>query len=318
MTVYIVRRLLMGVLIVVLVTIMIFLIMRLLPGDPLLLFLGQNDVGTLSEQQIQEMKHKYGLDQSLPMQYISWMGGVVRGDLGNSIFFNEKVGVLIQERLPITFHLGILAFIFSGIIGIGAGVICALRRGTWIDNVVTILANVGITIPAFWAGIILIYFLAMKWGLLPVYGYTSPFDDFWMSTKQVIMPVICLALFPVASLCRQTRSAMLEVVQMDYMRTAWSKGLPERVIMLRHAIKNALIPVITVMGLHIATIVGGSVLMETVFNISGIGRLITQSILQHDYQVVQACVLIIAIVIVLSNLLVDISYGWFDPRIRYD
>jgi peptide/nickel transport system permease protein len=318
MTVYLVRRLLMGILIVVLVTIMIFLIMRLLPGDPLMLYISQNEAGSLSPVQIEALKHKFGLDQSLPMQYISWMGGVIRGDLGTSLFFSEKVTTLIKQRLPISVHLGVLAFIFSGILGIGSGVICALRRGTWIDNLVTVMANVGITIPAFWAGIILIYFLALKAGWLPVYGYTSPFDDFWMSTKQVIMPVICLALFPVASLCRQTRSAMLEVIHQDYMRTAWSKGLPERMIILRHALKNALIPVITVMGLHITTIVGGSVLMETVFNISGIGRLITQSILQQDYQVVQACVLIIAIVIVFANLLVDVSYGWFDPRIRYD
>jgi peptide/nickel transport system permease protein len=184
--------------------------------------------------------------------------------------------------------------------------------------VVTLLANIGITLPAFWVGIILIYLLALKLGWLPVYGYTSPFKDFWLSTRQIIMPVICLALFPIASVCRQTRSSMLEVVHQDYIRTAWSKGLPERLIILRHALKNGLIPVITVFGLHVAVIIGGSVLIETVFNISGIGRLITQAIMQQDFQVVQACILIIAVMIVLANLAVDISYGWFDPRIRYN
>jgi peptide/nickel transport system permease protein len=172
--------------------------------------------------------------------------------------------------------------------------------------------------PAFWVGIILIYLLAFKAGWLPVHGYTSPFEDFWLSTKQVIMPVICLSLFSIASLTRLTRSSMLEVVKQDYIRTAWAKGLRERVIIMRHTIKNALIPVITVMGLQVAFIFGGSVLIETVFNIPGIGRLMTQSVMQQDFQVVQGGILIIATVVVLTNLIVDISYGWLDPRIRYE
>jgi len=318
MAAYIARRLLLGILIIVLATIMIFLIMRLLPGDPLMLYINQNEMGSLAPDQVEALRHKFGLDQSLPMQYVGWIGGIFRGNFGRSIFYNEPVGLLIRERLPVSMYLGGLAFVFSGVLGIAAGIICAVKRGTWIDNVVTLLANVGITVPSFWAGIILIYFLALQLGWLPVYGYTSPFKDFWMSARQVIMPVICLALFPIASVCRQTRSAMLEVVYQDYIRTAWSKGLPERLIILRHAIKNGLIPVITVMGLHMSVIVGGSVLIETVFNINGIGRLITQGVLQQDFQVVQACVLIIAAVIVMANLAVDISYGWFDPRIRYD
>jgi peptide/nickel transport system permease protein len=228
------------------------------------------------------------------------------------------VGNLIRERLPVTAHIGIVSFVMSGILGISAGIICAVKRGTWIDSTVTLLANVGITVPSFWAGIILIYLLSLKANWLPVFGYTSPFDDFWLSTRQLIMPVFCLALFPIASLCRQTRSAMLEVVYQDYIRTAWAKGLTEKIVILRHAVKNALIPVITVMGLHVTVIVGGAVLIETVFNIGGIGRLITQAILQQDYAVVQGCVLIIAVVIVMVNLLVDLSYGWFDPRIRYE
>jgi peptide/nickel transport system permease protein len=318
MAVYVLRRLWLGVLIIVLATIMIFLIMRLLPGDPLMLYINRNEMGSLAPEQVEMLRQKFGLDKPMAVQYVSWIGGVFRGEWGLSIFYNEPVGKLIAERLPVSIHLGTLSLIISGIIGISAGVICALRRGTWIDNVVTLLANIGITLPAFWVGIILIYLLALKLGWLPVYGYTSPFKDFWLSTRQIIMPVFCLALFPIASVCRQTRSAMLEVVHQDYIRTAWSKGLPERLIILRHTLKNGLIPVITVMGLHVSVIVGGSVLIETVFNISGIGRLITQAIMQQDFQVVQACVLIIAVMIVLTNLAVDISYGWFDPRIRYD
>jgi peptide/nickel transport system permease protein len=315
---YIIQRLLIGVLIIIMVTIMIFLIMRLLPGDPLMLYINRNEMGSLAPDQVEALRQKFGLDKPMAIQYVSWIGGIFHGDLGLSIFYNEPVGMLIAERIPVTTYLGSLALIISGLLGISAGTVCALRRGTWIDNVVTLLANVGITVPAFFAGIILIYLLALKLGWLPVYGYTSPFKDFWLSTRQIIMPVICLALFPLASVCRQTRSSMLEVVHQDYIRTAWSKGLPERTIILRHALKNGLIPVITVMGLHVSAIIGGSVLVETVFNISGIGRLITQGILQQDFQVVQACVLIIALVIVLANLAVDISYVWFDPRIRYN
>ena len=220
--------------------------------------------------------------------------------------------------MPVTLHLGALSLIMSSIFGISFGVICALRRGTWIDTVVTLLANVGVTMPAFWLGIILIYLLALKAGILPVHGYTSPFEDFWLSTKQVIMPVICLSLFSLASLTRLTRSSMLEVINQDFIRTAWAKGLRERVIIMRHTIKNALIPVITEMGLQVAFIFGGSVLIETVFNIPGVGRLMTQSVMQQDFQVVQAGTLIIATIVVSVNLLVDISYGWLDPRIRYD
>jgi peptide/nickel transport system permease protein len=164
----------------------------------------------------------------------------------------------------------------------------------------------------------MIYLLALKAGLLPVHGYTSPFTDFWLSARQIVMPVICLSLFSVASLTRLTRSSMLEVVQQDYIRTAWAKGMRERVIILRHTIKNALIPVITVMGLQIGFIFGGSVLIETIFNIPGIGRLMTQAVMEQDFQVVQAGTLIIAAVVVLTNLLVDISYGWLDPRIRFE
>ncbi len=318
MTTYIIRRLLMGLLIVLIVTIMIFLFMRLLPGDPLEVYINQSDMSNLSPDQLQQLRQKFGLDKPMPIQYIHWISGVFRGDFGRSIYYDIQVRRLIVERLPVTIHLGFLAFILSGLLGISAGVICALKRGTWIDTVVTFLANIGITMPSFWVGIILIYLLALKAGWLPVHGYTSPFEDFWLSTKQVIMPVICLSLFSIASLTRLTRSSMLEVIKQDYIRTAWAKGLRERVIIMRHTIKNALIPVITVMGLQIAFIFGGSVLIETVFNIPGVGRLMTQSVMQQDFQVVQAGALIIAIVVVLINLIVDISYGWLDPRIRYE
>jgi peptide/nickel transport system permease protein len=227
------------------------------------------------------------------------------------------VGKLLLERYPVTIHLGALAFLFSTTLGIAAGMVAALRRGKLGDAIVTPLTYIGITIPSFWLGVLLVYGVGLKLGWLPTNGYTSPFDDFWLSTKQVIMPVICLSVFGLAATARQMRSSMLEVIRQDYIRTAWSKGLKERVIVIRHAMKNSLIPVITLLGMGIRVIFGGSVLIETVFNIPGLGRLIVTSIFGQDYVVVQASTLVIAIIIILSNLVVDISYGWIDPRIRY-
>jgi peptide/nickel transport system permease protein len=318
MTSYLLRRIFLGVVIIFIVTVMVFLFIRLLPGDPLIIYISRSDMQQLTPDQMLALRVKFGLDKSMPMQYIDWVGGLFHGDMGRSIYYDIDVGLLIKERMPVTLYLGGLAFIFSGVLGISAGVICALKRGTWIDTVVTLLANIGITMPSFWIGIILIYVLALKLNWLPVNGYTSPFTDFWLSARKVIMPVFCLSLFSIASLTRLTRSSMLEVTSQDYIRTAWSKGLKERMIIMRHTIKNALIPVVTVIGLQVAFIFGGSVLIETIFNINGLGRLMTQSVQQQDYLIVQSGTLIMAIMVVVSNLVVDISYGWLDPRIRFD
>jgi peptide/nickel transport system permease protein len=318
MTSYIIRRIVMGIFVIFLVTVMVFLFIRLLPGDPLTIYLNKTDMQQLTEEQLYNLRVKFGLEKTLPLQYVDWISGLFRGDFGKSVYYDVDVALLLKERLPVTLYLGLLAFIISGVVGIAFGIVCALKRSTWIDTVVTLFANVGVTMPSFWVGIILIYVISVKLGWLPVGGYTSPFVDLGRSMKQIIMPVFCLSLFSVASLTRLTRSSMLEVIQQDYIRTAWSKGLRERLIIMRHTIKNGLIPVITVIGLQVAFIFGGSVLIESVFNINGIGRLVTQGVQNQDYQIVQACTLIIAIMVVLSNLIVDISYGWLDPRIRYD
>jgi len=317
MTAYIIRRLMLGVIILLLVTLLVFLAMRLLPGDPLIIFISQSQVEIYSPEQLAEMRHEYGLDRSLPTQYISWIGNILRGDMGKSINLGQDVGYLISAKLPITIYFGVMSFIVSAFFGIIFGIICALRRGKWIDSVVTVLANIGITLPAFWVGILLMYLFSLMLHWLPTSGYIAPTESLGQSLRAAIMPVICLSLFSVASLTRQTRSAMLEVVNQDYIRTAWSKGLRERTIISRHTIKNAMIPVITILGLQVGLIFGGSVLIETVFNIPGMGRLMAESLFSHDYQIVQAGTLVIAVVVVLSNLIVDISYGWFDPRIRY-
>jgi peptide/nickel transport system permease protein len=315
---FIIRRLILAILVLVLVSIFVFLAMRLLPGDPVLMYISASSMQEVTEEQLDQIRHEYGLDKTLPQQYCNWIGGVLHGDFGKSILNKSPVIEEIGKRLPITLHIGVLAFIVATIIGIPAGVLCAVRRGSWLDNVVTTLSNIGITIPVFWLGIILIYVFALYLKWLPVMGYISPFDDFWKNTRQLVMPVFCLALGPIAGNARQARSSMLEVIHKDYIRTAWSKGLNERVIVIKHALKNGLMPVITLSGMGVGTILGGSVLIEQVFNIPGIGRLAVTSVMNQDYPYVQMIALIMAISIVLSNLLVDISYGWLDPRVHYD
>jgi peptide/nickel transport system permease protein len=305
------------ILVLLIVTIIVFLMIRLLPGDPILMYLTTTDLQEITREEVAVIKHDLGLDRPLVVQYFDWLGHVVTGDLGTSIIHRGKVGDDIKRRLPITLHIGGLAFIISIIIGIPMGVIAAVRRGTWLDSVLTSLGNLGITIPVFWLGILLIYAFGLKLDWLPVFGYTSPFKDLALNTRQIILPVFCLAVPPIASAVRLTRSSMLEVMRQDYVRTAWSKGLKERAVIMRHALKNGLIPVVTLKGISLATIVGGSVLVETVFSIPGMGRLAVEALFSQDYTVVQAVILVTSVVVLAINLLVDLSYGWLDPRVRY-
>ena len=308
----------MAVIILFLVTLVVFFVIRLLPGDPLIIFLGQSqELGNMSLKELEHLRAEFGLDKPIAVQYARWIWDLFHGDLGTSIHYHEKVGVLMLERFPVTLHLGLTAFVLSNLLGILLGLLAAIRRGTWIDTVVTVLANIGICIPVFWLAILLTYAFGLKLGWLPIAGYTSPTANFWLSTKQAIMPVICLSIVGLAMTARQMRSSVLEVSQQDYVRTAWSKGLRERIIVFRHILKNSLIPVITLMGIGIGFIFAGSVLIETIFAIPGVGRLLVSSIFAQDYMVIQSGTLVIATIIILSNLVVDISYGWLDPRIRY-
>jgi peptide/nickel transport system permease protein len=318
MTAYIVRRLIQAVVVLILVTLVIFFIMRMLPGDPLRLYLSETQsLESMPPEAVAALRHEFGLDKPLILQYTSWIGGVFRGDFGTSIYYRESVGTLMLERYPITLHLGLLSFVISCILGVLLGLVQALRRGKWIDTSLTVLAYFGISIPTFWLGILLMYFLGLKLGLLPISGYTPPWENFWLSTRQVIMPVICMSVMGIAGTARQMRSSMLEVTRQDYIRTAWSKGLGERTIVYRHMLKNSLIPVVTLLGMFAPMILVGSVFAETVFAIPGVGRLMVSSIFGHDYVVVQSITLLVAAVVILCNLIVDISYGWLDPRIRY-
>lgn len=317
MAIYIFRRVILAVIIIILATILVFFGMRLLPGDPILMLVTANQQQEFNEEQLQFLREQHGLDKPMVVQYVNWMGDILRGDLGVSIFSQMPVADEIFRRLPISVHVGGLAFIIGHILGIPIGVVCALRRGKWIDTVLTTLANLGITVPNFWLGIILTYIFGMQLQWLPIMGYTSPLDDFWLSTKQLIMPVICLVIFPLAGVTRQARSSMLEVISQDYIRTAWSKGLRERTIVIKHALKNGMIPIVTLAGMGIAGIIGGGVIIETVFNIPGLGRLAVTSVISQDYPYVQAITLFVAVAVVSANLIVDITYGWLDPRIRY-
>jgi peptide/nickel transport system permease protein len=317
-TTYIIRRLIQALIVLIIVTLLVFFVMRLLPGDPIIIYVAQTaQLEAMPPEMVDALRAQFGLDKPIMVQYFNWMAGIFRGDFGTSIFYHENVGTLMGERFPVTAHIGVLALIVGAVLGVLAGLLAAIRRGKWLDKVITPLTYIGITIPVFFLAILMIYFFGLMLGWLPIYGYTSPLKDFWLSTRQLIMPVICMAVFSLAANARQMRSSMLEVVRQDYIRTAWAKGLSERRVIIKHAMKNSLIPVITLMGLGVGLVLGGSVLVETIFAIPGVGRLFVSSILGQDYVVVQAITFVIALIILVVNLIVDISYGWLDPRIRY-
>ena len=297
---------------VFIVTIIAFSLVQLVPGDPVLSLVGTET----HEEEIQRLRKEMGFDKPLVLQYAHWISKVAQGDLGMSLRYKERVNRLIAQSAPISLFLGAVSFVIGMLIGIPAGIITAVRRGKLVDSVITACSNIGIAVPVFWLGVLLIYVFGVHLGWLPVSGYTSPFENLGLSLRKMVMPVACLSLFQIAILARQTRSSMLEVIQQDYIRTAWSKGLSERIVIIRHALKNAFIPVITVGGVLVAQLVGGAVLTETIFNIPGMGRLIVTGVLQNDYVVVQGCTLMVALVVAFINLIVDISYAWLDPRIR--
>ena len=317
MTTFIIRRLLQSLLTLLLITIIIFLAIRYLPGDPLLVLISESDLSGLDDAALGALRAAYGMDKPLLVQYFNWLAGVLRGDLGTSIFTRMPVSIEIFRRLPTTFEIGIWAIILGTIVGLPLGIVAAVKRGRWVDQLVSVLTNIGITIPVFWLGLLLMLLFGLKLKWLPVMGYTPMAENLGMHIKQMLMPVFCLSLYPMAAVARQTRSSMLEVLQQDYVRTARAKGLKENVIIIKHALRNGLIPVITTIGLSVPTTVGGSTVIENVFNIPGMGRLMVSSVQSQDYAYVQGIILIIAAMVLITNLLVDLAYGWADPRIRY-
>ncbi|MFC2007831.1 ABC transporter permease [Chloroflexota bacterium] len=317
MSAYIIRRLIQGFIVMILVTLIVFLMMRLLPGDPVLMYLSADDFDAATAEEVAALRHEWGLDKPLMVQYFVWIGDIARGDFGMSLMQGTEVSDEIGRALPRTLYLGIIAWVVSHTLGPIMGLIAAVRRGKWPDTVLTSLATLGICIPIFWLGILFIYLFGLRLGWFPIQGYTSPFDDLVLSLRKMFMPAFVMSVTHLAGSARQMRSAMLEVIRQDYIRTAWSKGLGEGTIIMRHALKNAIIPVVTLSGLSIRNIFGGTVLIESVFNIPGMGRLSVIALHGQDYAIVQGVILVVAFVVVISNLLVDISYGWLDPRIRY-
>jgi peptide/nickel transport system permease protein len=311
LTSFIIRRLLLTILVLVIISFISFLLVYLMPGDPAAAALGLS----ASPDQIEVLRHELWLDRPFFVQYYHWISNALQGDFGISLSYRDPIISIFKERLPITLYLALWAFILSTFIGIFAGIICAIRRGSILDQAISVMANLGISVPVFLLGILGIYFFALKLNWLPIMGWTPPTEDFWLSTRKAVMPVIALA---IPGIARQTRSSMLEVVRQDYLRTAWSKGLKERQVILRHAIKNALIPIVTLLGLYVRVLVGGSVVVEQVFNVPGMGRLLVYAAFSKDFITIQAGVLLIGAVVCAANLIVDISYGWLDPRVRYD
>ena len=294
------------------VSVIIFSLQQLLPGDPALVMAGEERDPAVLEQ----IRRQYRLDQPLVVQYFAWVKGVLSGDLGESMRLKEPVLRLISQKFPVTLQLALMAIVVSLVVGISAGVVSAVRRNTPVDYGVNLFALWGLSTPNFWLGIMLIFVFSVWLGWLPASGYVSPFEDFWMSLKTTIMPAFVLGNSFAAVLMRHTRSAMLQAMSSDYVRTARAKGLAERVVVVKHAMRNALTPVITLGALELGTLLSGAVLTEQVFSIPGFGKLIVDSVFNRDYAVVQGVVLVTATTYILLNLLADILYVLVNPRLR--
>ncbi|MEZ5903847.1 MAG: ABC transporter permease [Geminicoccaceae bacterium] len=310
---YIIRRLGSTVLVMGIVGVFVFLLLHLSPGDPAAIVAGDN----ATPDQIAQVRERLGLDDPLPVQFIRWSGGVLRGDLGISIFSNEPVAKLIGERLEPTISLSLTTIVFAVVIAVSFGVLAAWRAGTLIDRALMGFSVLGFSVPVFVVGYLLIYLVSINLGWLPVQGYAPIAEGIGPWLQRLILPTIALGLAYVALIARITRTSMLEVLSEDYIRTARAKGVATRPMLLKHALKNAGVPIVTVIGIGIALLIGGVVITETVFNIPGVGRLVVDAIAKRDYPIIQGVILLFSGVYVLVNLLIDLSYSFLDPRIRY-
>jgi peptide/nickel transport system permease protein len=297
------------------VTLVAFAVTMLLPGDPALAILGVEKAR--DEQAYRAMREELGLNRPLPVQYLSWLDRVARGDLGRSALNHQPVAQAIADRLPITLELGLLSMALSLVIALPLGVYAAVRHDTAADLIASLASLAGVAMPSFWLAMLMIYLFALDLGVLPASGFVPFFEDPGANLRHLILPVVVLGTEAAAGLTRQIRSAMLEVLGQDYVRTARAKGLPARGVVWRHALRNALIPVVTIIGLRVARLLGGATVVETVFAIPGLGRLAVESIFNRDFPVIQAIVLVAALAVLLVNLLTDLLYGYIDPRIRY-
>lgn len=312
MIAFILRRILIAVPTLLLVSIFVFGLQKLLPGDPILVMAGEDR----NPEVLEYLREKYRLNDPVPMQYLYWLGGVLQGDLGVSLRTNQPVLTLIASKLPVTIQLAVMSMIFAFLIGIPAGILSAVRKGTWVDWLANVVALSGLSIPNFWLGIMLILLVSVNLGWLPASGYESPWVDPVKSFQTMLMPSFVLGTALAATLMRHTRSAMLGVLQTDYVRTARAKGLAERIVVIKHAFRNAVLPIVTLSALLFGELLAGAVLTEQIFTIPGFGKLIVDAVFNRDYAVVQGVVLCTAVGFILMNLVADVLYVLLNPRMR--
>jgi len=291
--------------------------MRVIPGDVALLIFGGDQAGAIDPKQLAAMRHQLGLDQPIAVQFGQWLWGVLRLDFGKSLWTGQPVVEEVLVRLPLSLEVAILATIVSVLLAIPLGMLAAMRQDTWVDYLIRVVSIGGQAIPSFWVGILVILFLVIYFGWGPPLEFTPPWIDPWANFQQLVWPVVTVGYRYAAVTTRMTRSTVLEVLREDYIRTAWAKGLRERAVVIRHALKNALLPVIALIGTEFAFLIGGLVVTETVFTLNGVGRFVVDAVAHRDYPVVQALVFLIAFCFVIVNLLIDLAYAWLDPRIRY-
>jgi peptide/nickel transport system permease protein len=311
---YTLKRLLSAIPLLLAVSVVAFALVRLVPGDPITALLGPGN----NPEQAAALRQKYALDRSLPVQYLAWLGRAVRGDFGESFFTGQPVLRAIVERLPVTLELAGIALLFAVLVGIPLGIASAVRPNRAIDHVSRVLGLIGLSVPGFWLGSILILFLSLKLGLLPSGRFIPIWESPWENFRRMLMPGLALGAAVAAVVMRTARSAMLEALTGDYVRTARAKGLAPRRVILRHALRNALVPIVTVLGLQAGYLLGGSIVIEQVFSLPGVGRLALQAIGSRDYALLQGTVLFVALAFILINVLVDLLYARLDPRIRLE
>jgi peptide/nickel transport system permease protein len=313
MLAFVVRRLLATIPVLGMVAIFVFLMLRLTPGDPAAIIAGDN----ASTAQIAEIRERLGLSLPILQQFVIWLGNLLRGDLGESFFFRAEVTELIGQRVGPTLALATVTIVITVGVAVPLGVLAAYKHGSWIDRLVMGFSVIGFSVPVFVLGYLLIYVFAIHIKLFPVQGYTSILEGFWPFLHRLILPSITLSVIYIALIARITRASVLEVLGEDYIRTARAKGLPNRVVLMRHALRNAAVPIVTVIGIGVALLIGGVVVTESVYNIPGLGRLTVDAVLGRDYPTIQAVILLFSFAYVLINLLIDLAYTLLDPRIRY-
>jgi peptide/nickel transport system permease protein len=314
---YILRRLLLALPVLFGLSLAIFGSIRLVPGDVIVSMTA--DAGNVPESQKEELRRQLGLDEPFVVQYVKWMGGMLRGDFGASLWRGTPVTQELRRTLPVTLELAVIALAIAVVLAIPIGVISAARQDTWMDYVGRLFSIGALSMPDFWLGTMAMLYLSLWFGWIPPIGegFRGLFENPGVNLQLIVLPALILGIRLSAGAMRMTRSTMLEVLREDYIRTAWSKGLRERSVVMRHALRNGMIPVVTIFGAQLGFLLGGSVVMETLFGLPGMGRLTLEAVRLRDYPVVQANVMVIGAVVVLLNLLVDVTYGWLDPRIRY-